>query len=167
MVDDTARRLHRLHVVHRLRHVGGISERALRVRSVSLAVLCTGPVGRLRARVVWPAARVVAGAAAVFTGAADSSVPRTLPLHLLLLPRRVLQGLLGRPAELLRRRAAQGLSRRELVPADSAERPPLLFLRRGDLHLPALLRRVAGAVVHRSGDGSDASSALASAPSCC
>ena len=83
-----------------------------------------------------PQPALVAGVPAVLTGAADPSVPWPLPLHLLLLPRRLLQGVLGRPAGLLRRRAAQRLSRRELVPADPAERPPLLLLRRGDLHLP-------------------------------
>ena len=55
---------------------------------------------------------------------------RAFPLHLLLLPRRVLQGVLGRPARLRRRRAAQEY-RGERVSADPAERPSLLPLLRG------------------------------------
>ena len=72
----------------------------------------------------WPAL------AAVLAGAADPAVPRALPVHLLLLPRRLLQGVLGRPAVLRRRRAAHELLGRALVPADPAERPPLLPVRR-------------------------------------
>ena len=59
--------------------------------------------------------------------------PAALPLHLLLLPRRLLQGVLGRPAVVRGRRAAQGLLRRALVPADPAEHPPLLPVHRGAL----------------------------------
>ena len=44
------------------------------------------------------AAGVVAGLLAVLAGAVDSSVSRPLSLHLLLLSRRVLQSVLGRPA---------------------------------------------------------------------
>ena len=72
----------------------------------------------------WP------GVAAVLAGAADPAVPGPLPLHLLLLPRRLLQGVLGRPAVVRRRRAAHALPRRALVSADPAERPPLLPVRR-------------------------------------
>ena len=53
----------------------------------------------------WPAL------AALFAGAADSAVPRPLPIHLLLLSRRLLQGVLGRSAGLRGRRAAEVLSR--------------------------------------------------------
>ena len=41
--------------------------------------------------------------AAVLTGVTDSSLPWPLPVHLLLLPRRVLQIVLGRPAVVRRR----------------------------------------------------------------
>ena len=57
--------------------------------------------------------------------------PGLLPLHLLLLPRRLLQGVLGRSAVVRGRRAAQELLGRALVPADPAERPPLLHVHRG------------------------------------
>ena len=83
---------------------------------------------------VRPQAGLVARPAAVLAGAADPAVPRPLPLHLLLLPRRLLQGVLGRSAGVRGRRAAQELLRRELVPADPAERPPLLPLRGPRLH---------------------------------
>ena len=54
--------------------------------------------------------------AAVLAGAADPLGARRLPLHLLLLPRRLLQGVLGRPAVLRRRRAAQELPGEQLFP---------------------------------------------------
>ena len=59
-----------------------------------------------------PQPGVVAGRAAVFGGAADPLGARRLPLHLLLLPRRLLQGVLGRSAVVHGRRAAQEVSRR-------------------------------------------------------
>ena len=101
-----------------------------RIRSVSLAVLRAGVVGRFAARLVRHQPAVVAGIHAVLAGAADPAVPRRLPLHLLLLPRRLLQSVLGGSAVLRRRRAAQGLPGRELVPADPAEHPPLLLVHR-------------------------------------
>ena len=68
-------------------------------------------VRRLAARVVRTQAGLVAGVAGLLAGAADPAVPRPLPGDLLLLPRRVLQGVLGRPAGLRRRRAAEGVPR--------------------------------------------------------
>ena len=44
-------------------------------------------------------------------GAPDPAVSRALPAHLLLLSRRVLQGVLGRPAGVRRRRAAEAVLR--------------------------------------------------------
>ena len=73
-----------------------------------------------------PQAGLVAGCAAVLGGAADPLGAGRFPLHLLLLPRRLLQGVLGRSAVLRGRRAAQKLSRRAIVPADPPEHPPLL-----------------------------------------
>ena len=71
--------------------------------------------------------------AAVLAGPAHPAGPGRLPGHLLLLPRRLLQGVLGRPARLRGRRAAQELLGRGLVPAHPAERPPLLPVRRAAL----------------------------------
>ena len=56
-----------------------------------------------------PQASVVARGVAVFRGTADPMGAGRLSLHLLLLPRRLLQGVLGRPSFLRRRRAAQEL----------------------------------------------------------
>ena len=67
----------------------------------------------------------VARVAAVFAGAADPADSRLLPVDLLLLPRRVLQGVLGRSAVVHGRRAALELLGREFVSAHPAERPSL------------------------------------------
>ena len=59
----------------------------------------------------WP------GALPYSAGPADSLGAGRIPVHLLLLSRRLLQGVLGRSARMRRRRAAQEVSRRALVPA--------------------------------------------------
>ena len=81
--------------------------------------------GDVAAQLVRTEAGGVAGVAAVFAGAADPADPGVLPADLLLLPRRLLQGVLGRSAVLHRRRAALELLGRELVSAHPAERPSL------------------------------------------
>jgi hypothetical protein len=73
--------------------------------------------------------------------------------HLLLLPRRVLQGVLGRPAELLGGGATEEVPRRALVPAHPAERPSLLPLPRARVPRLPRARRLGGDVVHRCRDG--------------
>ena len=97
----------------------------------------------------WPAWLVV------LAGAPDPAVSRALPGHLLLLPRRLLQGVLGRSAVVRRRRAAEALPGRGLVPADRAERPSLLPLYRAALPGVPAARRLEGALVHRSRDRAD------------
>ena len=149
--------LHHPRELRRLRHLGRVPERVLPLGPVPVALLLARTVRRLAARVVRAQARLVAGAAAVQPGAAHPPLSRALPLYLLLLPRRVLQGVLGRPAQLRRGRAAQGLPGRALDAARAAERPPLFPLRRADLHLPAGLGRHQGHAVrrrlrHRRGD---------------
>ena len=96
------------------------------LRPVPLAVLFSGDLRRSRltagsapSRRAWPAL------AAVFAGAADPADSGAVPVHLLLLPRRLLQGVLGGPAVVHRRRAALELLGRELVSARPAERPSL------------------------------------------
>ena len=59
------------------------------------------------ARLVRAQARLVAGLAALFARAADPLGAGRFPLHLLLLSRRLLQGVLGRSAVLHRRRASR------------------------------------------------------------
>ena len=63
---------------------------------------------------------LVAAVRPVLAGAADPGLPAGVPDHLLLLPRRLLQGVLGRPARLRRRRAAQRVPRRAQVAAASS-----------------------------------------------
>src|SRR5687768_2404617 len=96
---------------------------------------------------------MVAGPAAVLARSSHPAVPGPLPFHLLLLPGRLLQILLVGPDRVFGRRTARrALSRGALVPARAAERAPLLRLHRGPLSVRAHLRRLAGAVVHGSGD---------------
>ena len=76
------------------------------LRPVSLAVLLAGDLRRLAAQLVRTEARGVARVAAVLAGAAHPADPGLLPADLLLLPRRVLQGVLGRSAVVHGRRAA-------------------------------------------------------------
>ena len=135
--------------VHRLLDVGGVPGGALPLRSLPLAVLLAGGVRRSGDELVRRQAGVVAGADPVVGGVLHPLGPGRLPLHLLLLPRRLLQGVLGRSALLLGRRAAQELPRRALVPADPPERPSLLPLSRAVLPGLPRLRRLAGDVVHR------------------
>src|SRR4026207_106536 len=78
----------------RVRDLGCIPERVLRVRQLSVTVLFTARVRRLSALVVRPEAVMVAGAASVFTGADHPAISRGIPIHLLLLPRRLLQSVL-------------------------------------------------------------------------
>ena len=74
LVGPARGRLPRPLDVHRLRHLGGVPGRPLRLRAVPLAVLLAGAVRQLAARVVRAQAGVVAGLAAVLAGAADPPV---------------------------------------------------------------------------------------------
>ena len=58
-------------------------------------------------------------------------------LHVLLLPRRLLQSVLGRSVQLRGRRTAQRLHRREQLAVEDHEHSPLLFLSRRAVHLDA------------------------------
>src|SRR5258705_9089875 len=98
---------------------------------------------------VWRQAGLDPRVPAVLARAADSSVPRSFPFHLLLLPWRVLQGVLGRSAVVRGRRAAQALLGRAVIPADSAERSSVFPLHRVHLPVPAVVRRVAGDALAR------------------
>src|SRR4029079_17074900 len=153
MVVNSGSRFHDPVGLRGLRDLGSVPERALHVRPLPVAVLLAGDLRRLAACVVRPKAGLLAVVAALFAGADHPALPGTLPVHLLLLPRRVLQGVLGRPAVLRRRRAPRVVSGGALVPAARAERPPPLPLRRADLPLSALARCLAGVLVRRSGHG--------------
>src|SRR5256885_16984757 len=98
MVAAATRRFHDSRRLRCLRDMGRVSERALHVRSVSLAVLLPGDLWRSADGMVRREARMVARSAAILAGADHSALSRTLPVHVLLLSRRVLQGVLGRSA---------------------------------------------------------------------
>ena len=68
---------------------------------------------------------------AAVAGADHPDLPARLPDDLLLLPQGLLPGVLAVPAGLRGRRAARQVLRRDPVPADPAEHPPLLLVRRG------------------------------------
>src|SRR6185503_21036866 len=101
--------------------------------------------GRPGARLVRPEALVDSGISAVLAGVADTALPRPLPIHLLLLPRRLLQVVLGGPARVRRRRATQEVPGGKLLPPDPPERSSLFHVGRGGLPGIPVVRRVAGA----------------------
>ena len=157
-----------LHVVHRLRDVGALQGDHYDFGNYlspfySPELFGDSPhAGSGPKPAAWPPL------AAVLAGAADPAVPGWLPLHLLLLPRRLLQGVLGRPAVLRRRRAAQRataasdsfpLSSRTSTATSCTSRCVFLVLLAHDV--------VEGALVRRSGDRRTRRSASASARSSC
>ena len=88
-----------------------------------------------------------------------AAVPAGLPADLLLLPQGLLPVVLAVPAGLRGRRAARAVHRRDPVPADPAEHPPVLLLRgllisrhpdlRRDPRVPRRGRRVGHGPGHR------------------
>ena len=91
----------------------------------------------------WPC---VAG---VLSGPAHPAVSRPLPGHLLLLSRRLLQGVLGRPARLRGRRAAQDAIGARPRSRSSCRTSTAIFLYVALFFVVAGLRRLQGALVHR------------------
>src|SRR5215831_9036845 len=116
MVASAPRRLHSPRQLRRLRDVGRIPERPLHLRPVSLPILFAGNLRRSATRVVRSEAGMVAGAAAVFAGAAHFAVSRFVPGDVLLLSGRVLQGVLGGSAELRSGRTPEELSGGAILP---------------------------------------------------
>src|SRR5258708_1970702 len=114
---------------------------------VSMAVLFAGALGRSERVAAWTKAGMVARPDSVFAGADHSAVSRALSIHLLLLSRRLLQGLLAGSRELRRRRTAEDVSRRKLLSADPPERPPLFPVRGSHLPVHSELGRLEGDVV--------------------
>src|SRR3981189_1247861 len=90
---------------------------------------------------------MVAGMAGLLAGAGHPLGARRLPSDLLLLPGRLLQGLLGRPALVRGERAPSALPRRGFAAAGPAERPPLLPLPRPGVPAHPHPRRLEGDVV--------------------
>src|SRR5687767_14153381 len=100
MVGPATGHLHDPRRIRLLRDVGSLREPQLPLRSLPLALLCARAVRGSRACMVRSASRVVARLASLLPRAPDPPLPGPLSLHLLLLSRRLLQGVLGRPAEL-------------------------------------------------------------------
>src|SRR5260221_538060 len=99
------------------------------------------------------AAELVAGMDPLLRRPPDPVGAGVVPRDLLLLPRVLLQGVLGRPSRVHGRRAARVLPRRAVVPPDPAERAPLLPLPGRALPFRPRPRRVGGALVRRPGHG--------------
>src|SRR6267142_2269316 len=83
--------------VRGLHDLGGVPGRALPIWKLSIPLLLTRAL-RIGQRVVRAAPGMVAGMAGLLAGAGHPLGARRLPSDLLLLPGRLLQGLLGRPA---------------------------------------------------------------------
>src|SRR5439155_7681785 len=110
-------------------------------------------VRRSVAQLVRSEAGLVADVDTVFARVPDSLGARGIPVGLLLLPRRLLQIVLGRSAFLHRKRTAQIISRREFIPAHPAERSPILPLPGTDSYSVPRARCLEGDVVRGSGVG--------------
>src|SRR5690606_36212584 len=153
MVAPAGRGLPRVERLHRLLHLGRVPGRALQLRQLPLALLLARALRGLRPRLVRSPPGMVARLASLLARVPDPVGARRLPAHLLLLPRRLLQGVPCRSAELRGQRAAAVLPGRAALPAHPTERAPVLPVPRAPLpRLPAL-RRVEGALVRRSRDG--------------
>src|SRR5262249_45663097 len=119
MVAHAAAGLYRSWGVCGLHDLGRFPREELLLGTVSFAVLLAGTFRGIAARLVRADALVVAGVAAVFAGALDPSVSRPVPADVLLLPRGLLQGILGGPSLMRGRGAAKILSGRAPFPFDS------------------------------------------------
>jgi hypothetical protein len=82
--------------ISRLCQLGGVPEQPLHLWSVYLTVLFTRAFRQFPTRLVWPETEMVSELSALFSGAVHSLDSRPVPCDLLLLPRRVLQIVLGR-----------------------------------------------------------------------
>src|SRR5205814_8308730 len=98
-------------------------------------------------QLVRPETGLVARLAAFFSRAVDSLGAGRISADLLLLSRRILQGVLGRSALLHRERTAQIVSRREFLSTPLAKHPPILPLSGSDVHRFSGPRCLAGALV--------------------
>ncbi len=98
LVGATAARLSRIIGFYRLFDVGGVSGQELFRRQLHLAVLFAGNFRRFATQLVRTQTWLVARLAPVLTCAFGSLGARWISRYLLLLPRRVLQSVLGRSA---------------------------------------------------------------------
>src|SRR4029450_10556534 len=98
-------------------------------------------VRRRTGRVVRSEARVVAGRASVLGRAPDSLGAGRIPRHVVLLPPRLLEGVVAGSDGVHGRRAAEVVLGRALLSAHPSERTPLLSLSRAPLSPFSELRR--------------------------
>src|SRR5271168_1051866 len=107
--------------------LGRIPEQPLHLWTIYFTVLFTRAFRQLPARLVWPETGMVPELSALFPSSVHSLDTRPFPSDVLLLPRRVLQILLGRSSGLRGERATQELSGGTNLSAHSAEFSSLLF----------------------------------------
>src|SRR5215472_16595606 len=84
--------------------LGGVAERPLLVRTLYFALLFARVVRQPAARALWAEARLVSEIPSLLAGSPHPLDPRPVPRHVLLLPRRLLQIVLGRPPGVRSRR---------------------------------------------------------------
>src|ERR1700688_3130903 len=110
VVDAAAPGVSRIVDLYRLLDLGGISGNALFFRQLYFSILLTGNFRGLAAQLVWTETNLVAGLVIIFSGPAHPVRAGRVPADLVLLERRLLQGLWGRPGHLYRGLGAQNLS---------------------------------------------------------
>ncbi len=152
LVDPAVAGFYRIVDFPRLFHVGGVSGKQLFRWQLPLAILFAGTFWRFAAQLVWTEAVVVARLAYLFSGAFNSLGSGRIPAHLLLLSRRLLQGVLGRSSGVHRGRATENLLGRAVVSADHAKCASLFPLSGARDHFDPCLRCLESAVVCRSND---------------
>src|SRR5262245_39872850 len=128
MVGRAASNLPRPLRLHPLRYLGGFPGRPLPLGTLSFSFLLAGNLRRRRALVARNEAGLVALVASLLARALDPLGARWLPFHLLLLPRRLLQRILGRSPLLRGRGAKKAITGGKLLPSHSAKPPPLFSL---------------------------------------
>src|SRR5438445_2610904 len=147
LVDSAAAGLYRAVDFHYLFHVGGISGKELFRWQLHFAVLFAGNFRGFTAQLVRTETRVVAGLAYFLPRVVSSVGTRRISGDVLLLPRRILQGVLGRSPSLHRGRATQNLLGRTVVPAHYPKCASLLSLPSPLFSRRPLYRRLEGAMV--------------------
>src|SRR5439155_17681845 len=140
LVDATVTGLCRLIDFYRLFHMGGVSGTKLFFRQLHLALLFARNTRRLPPQLVWTKTYVVPALANLLSRVVGSLGAGWISGDLLLLSRRLLQGILGGSAGMHGRRAEKKLLGRAFVPVDHAKRSSLLSLPRALLSAGSSVR---------------------------
>src|SRR5436190_1547165 len=128
LVDAAAASFCRVVDFHRVFHVGGVSGTELFLWQLHLALLFARNFRRITSQLVWTKTGLVAAFFNLFSCVVGPLGAGWIPIDLLLLSRRLLQGILGGSSRMHSRRAAKKLLGRALLPADHAECAPLFPL---------------------------------------